>query len=231
MQKIITPKSVISKNIERKTGKDVWRDNLRLAVFAADKIRSTLGPKGAYKLICYNRGPEQVVKVTKDAIAILDELALLYPPAVVIAEAAKMHRDEAGDGVASFVVFLSALLRNADELLNMKIHPNTIIHGYYLAHQQALKIIDKQAKPLGSVTTDILDIVDTKRGLLTPQTRIMIMEAYRSASAQGKFDKDNIRFIKKPGCCREHARSAQIVANSYHQRETGNKPIGTQNER
>jgi chaperonin GroEL (HSP60 family) len=205
MQNIITPKSVISKNIERKTGKDVWRDNLRLAVFAADKVRSTLGPKGAYKLISYNRGPEQVVKVTKDAIAILDELAILYPPAVVVAEAAKMHRDEAGDGVASFVVFLSALLRNADELLNMKIHPNTIIHGYYLAHQQALKIIDKQAKPLGSVTSDVLDIVDSKRGLLTPQTRTMIMEAYRSASTQGKFDKDNIRFIKKPGCCREES--------------------------
>ena len=127
MQNIITSKSVISKNIERKTGKDVWRDNLRLAIFAADKVRSTLGPKGAYKLISYNRGPEQVVKVTKDAIAILDELAILYPPAVVVTEAAKMHRDEAGDGVASFVVFLSALLRNADELLQ---HENSPQHHY-----------------------------------------------------------------------------------------------------
>ena len=70
MEKIISPK------YSRLTGKDAWRENLRLAVFAADKIRSTLGPKGAYKLITYNRGPEQVVKVTKDAIAILDELAI-----------------------------------------------------------------------------------------------------------------------------------------------------------
>ena len=81
MQNLINEKSVISRNFERKTRKDVWRENLRIAVFAADKVRSTLGPKGAYKLIVYNRGPEQVVKVTKDAIAILDEVAILYPPA------------------------------------------------------------------------------------------------------------------------------------------------------
>jgi chaperonin GroEL (HSP60 family) len=205
MQNILTERSVISKNFECKTGKDVWRDNLRLAVFAADKIRSTLGPKGAYKLISYNRGPEQVVKVTKDPIAILDELAMLYPPATIIAEAAKMHREEAGDGVASFVVFLSALLKKADELLNMKIHPNTIVHGYYLAHRQALEIIDKYATNLDSVNSGMLDVVDCKRGLLNPQIRSMIMQAYQLASSQGQFDKDNIRFLKKPGCSREES--------------------------
>lgn len=205
MQNIITKNSVISKHIERKTGKDTWRDNLRLAVFAADKVRSTLGPKGAYKLIAYNRGPEEVVKVTKDPIAILDELAILYPPATIVAEAAKMHREEAGDGVASFVVFLSALLKKADELLNMKIHPNTIVHGYNLAHKKALEIIDKNATKLNSVNSDILNIVDCKRGLLTQPILSMIMQAYKSASSEGKFDKDNVRFLKKPGCCVEES--------------------------
>jgi hypothetical protein len=60
--------------------------------FAADKIRSSLGPRGSYKLVAYNRGPEQVIKVTKDAVAILDELAIQYPPAVIISESAKMQR-------------------------------------------------------------------------------------------------------------------------------------------
>ena len=58
------------------------------------------------KWSAYNRGPEQVDKSYKDAIAILDELAIQYPPAVIIAESAKMQREEAGDGVATFVVFL-----------------------------------------------------------------------------------------------------------------------------
>jgi len=31
--------------------KDAWRENLRLTIFAADKIRSTFGPQGAYKIV------------------------------------------------------------------------------------------------------------------------------------------------------------------------------------
>ena len=196
---MISMETVISKNYKLTTGKDVWRENLFLAIFAADKIRSTLGPKGAYKIVTYNRGPEQVVKVTKDAIAILDELAIQYPPAVIIAESAKMQRQEAGDGVATFVILLSALLKKADELFSMKIHANTVIHGYFLASNKALEIMDKQAISQKGINSETIDIVDCKRGLLTPHIRSMIMEAYSLASADGRFDRDNIRFVKKPG--------------------------------
>lgn len=191
--------TVISPKIKRTTGKEAWRENLRLAIFAADKIRSTLGPQGAYKIVSYNRGPEQVTKVTKDAIAILDELAIMYPPAVIISESAKMQREEAGDGVATFVVFLSALLKKADELISAKIHPNIIIHGYHLATNKALEIIDKQATTPDGVNSDILDIVDCRRNLLTSHVRSMIREAYPLASWEGKFEKENVRFLKKPG--------------------------------
>lgn len=187
---------VISSNIKRTTGKEVWREQLHHAVFAADKIRSTLGPKGAYKMVTYNRGPEQVIKVTKDAIAILDELAIQYPPTVIIAESAKMQREEAGDGTSAFVVFLSALLKKADELISMGIHPNTIIHGYYLATEKALESIDKQAFVLDC---DILDIVDCGRNLLSPHIRSMIRKAYSLMFSNGRFDKDNIRILKKKG--------------------------------
>jgi chaperonin GroEL (HSP60 family) len=195
---MVTMETVFSQKYKRTTGKDVWRENLRLAIFAADKIRSTLGPKGAYKIVAYNRGPEQIVKVTKDPIAILDELAIQYPPAVIVAEAAKMQREEAGDGVTTFVVFLSALLKKADELLSMKIHPNTIIHGYYLATEKALELIDNQATH-SSPNNDVLDTVDCKRNLLTKQIRLMIMEAYQLALSDGRFCKENVRFLNKQG--------------------------------
>jgi chaperonin GroEL (HSP60 family) len=190
---------IISQKIKRATGKDVWRENLRLAIFAADKVRSTLGPKGAYKLVAYNRGPEQVVKVTKDAIAILDELAIQYPPAVIVSEAAKLQREEAGDGVTGFVVFLSALLKKADELLTMGIHANTIIHGYHLATEKALEILESQAATSNSQNNDVLDIVDCQRNLLTPHIRSMIRQAFPLAFSNGKFDRENIRFLKKKG--------------------------------
>ena len=145
MERIPSAKNIISSRYHRTTGKEAWRENLRYAIFAADKVRSSLGPKGAYKMVTYNKGPERVVKVTKDAVAILDELAIQYPPSVIISESAKMQREEAGDGVATFVIFVSALLKKADELLTLGIHPNTIIHGYSLATNKALEIIDRQA--------------------------------------------------------------------------------------
>jgi chaperonin GroEL (HSP60 family) len=188
--------SVISQKIKRAPGKDVWRENLRLAIFAADKVRSTLGPKGAYKLVAYNKGPEQVVKVTKDAIAILDELAIQYPPTIIVSESAKLQREEAGDGVTGFVILLSGLLKKADDLLTMKIHANTIIHGYHLATEKALEIMEKQAV---NQSGDMLDTVDCERNLLTPNIRSMIRQAYPLAFSDGSFDRENIRFLKRNG--------------------------------
>ena len=197
MERIISKEKVISSRLKRTSGKDVWRENLQCAIFAADKVRSTLGPMGAYKLVSYNRGPEQVIKVTKDAIAVLDELAIQYPPAIIVSESAKLQREEAGDGVTGFVVFLSALLKKADELFTMGVHANTIIHGYNLATDRALEILESQALP--SQNLDALDIVDCRRNLLTPHIRTMIKQSFPLAFSDGRFDRENIMFLKKTG--------------------------------
>lgn len=198
MEKMNSFETLISPRKKRISGKDVWRENLQYVIFAADKVRSTYGPKGAYKLVSYNRGPEQVVKITKDAISVLDELALQYPPATILSEAAKLQREEAGDGVTTFVIFLSALLKKADELLTMKIHANTIIDGYQLATKRALEILEQQAT-VSNQSTDIMDTVDCQRNLLTPQIRLMIKQAYSSSISDGRIEKENIRFLKKNG--------------------------------
>ena len=188
--------NIFSQKIKRSTGKDVWRENLRLAVFAADKVRSTLGPKGACKLVVYNKGPEQVIKVTKDAIVILEELAIQYPPSVIVSESAKLQREEAGDGVTGFVILLSELLKKADELSAMGIHANTIIKGYHLATEKSLEILEKQVV---SQNSDVLEIVDCNRNLLTPKIRFMIKQAYPLTFSECRYDKENIRFLKKNG--------------------------------
>jgi chaperonin GroEL (HSP60 family) len=196
MDKIHTQESIISHHYQNVSGKDAWRDNLRTCIFAADKIRSTLGPTGAYKLVTYNRGPEQVIKVTRDAIAVLDELAIQYPPAVIVAESAKLQRQEAGDGVATFVVVLSALLRRADELMSMGLHANIIMHGYHLATQKALEVINAQAT---SFSGDVLDTVDCGRNLLMPKIRSMIRQAYNYSFDGAKYEPENVRFVRRNG--------------------------------
>src|SRR6266852_9595170 len=113
---------IISKSKGSLTGKDAWRQNLNLASLAAFKIGSCLGPTGAYKLVTYHRGPEVVMKVTKDAVDIVDELGIEYPAIMTLAEAAKIQRQLVGDGVSTLLVLVSALLTEADNLMEMGFH-------------------------------------------------------------------------------------------------------------
>src|SRR5207245_4355361 len=125
-----TSYSVFSKNFRRLEGKDAWRNNLELAALVASKIASCLGPTGAYKLVTYHQGPKLVTKVTKDAVDIVDELGVQYPAVKTLAEAAKIHRDEAGDGVATLLVLVCALLKEAQNLQELGVHPAPILDGY-----------------------------------------------------------------------------------------------------
>src|SRR5260370_16299169 len=107
---------VFSKNFGRVEGKDGWRNSLEVAALVASKIASCLGPTGAYKLVTYHQGPKLVTKVTKDAVDIVDELGIQYPAIKTLAEAAKIHREEAGDGACTLLVLVSALLNAANKL-------------------------------------------------------------------------------------------------------------------
>jgi T-complex protein 1 subunit beta len=108
-------------------GTDAWRQNLDATAIAAEKIRSCLGPNGAYKMVVYNRGPEKVCKITNDPIQVLEELSLQHPTLTIITEAAKMQREEIGDGVIAFTIFTAALLREANKLVSKKVHPNIVL--------------------------------------------------------------------------------------------------------
>src|SRR5260370_16899951 len=121
---------ILMKNRGRLRGKDAWRQNLNLASLAAFKIGSSLGPKGAYKLVTYHRGPEMVMKVTKDPLDVVDELGIEYPAIMTLAEAAKIQRQHTGDGISTLLVLVSALLTEADKLIEMGFHPNTILDAY-----------------------------------------------------------------------------------------------------
>src|SRR3989440_3369928 len=101
---------VFSKNFRRLEGKDAWRNNLELAALVASKVASCLGPTGAYKFVTYHRGPQLVTKVTKDAVDIVDELGVQYPAVKTLAEAAKIHQDEAGEGGCMLIVLVTTIL-------------------------------------------------------------------------------------------------------------------------
>ncbi len=191
---------VFSKKYDFLKGKEAWRSNLNLTALTAEKIRSSLGPNGAYKMVTYNRGPEKIVKITKDAVAVLEELAMQYPTVSVLAEAAKMQRRDLGDGVKSFVIFTCALLKKADELMAKRIHPTVILHGYEEAAKKTQEIISVNSQPLNDDRIEeVLEAVDCGRDCLNKDLRAQVVQASTIASNEGKLDKGKIRIVQKPG--------------------------------
>ncbi len=185
---------------EHAKGKDVWRNCLQAVSSAAEKTRECLGPNGRYKLVTYNRGPEVVAKITKDASTILEELAFQLPTLTIVSEAAKMQRQEIGDGVATFVILTAELLKKAENLLSKGVHPNVILDGYLAAEKKVLEIIEAQSvQPLGDFRGKILQTVDCERNLLTEPVCGIVIEASDRATKQGKFERERIDVLKKAG--------------------------------
>uniref|UniRef100_A0A7C9EYZ2 T-complex protein 1 subunit beta n=1 Tax=Opuntia streptacantha TaxID=393608 RepID=A0A7C9EYZ2_OPUST len=80
--------------------------------------------------ILQSTGRGHSVTVTNDGAAILKSLHVDNPAAKVLIEISKTQDDEVGDGTTSVVVLAGELLREAEKLVAMKIHPMTIISGF-----------------------------------------------------------------------------------------------------
>ena len=76
---------------------------------------------------------DQSVSVTNDGATILRSVMLDNPAAKVLVDIAKVQDDEVGDGTTSVAVFCGELLREAELLVNQRIHPQTIAEGWRIA--------------------------------------------------------------------------------------------------
>ena len=195
----VTPQ-ILQKNRGRISGKEVWRQNLTLASLAASKIGNSLGPKGAYKLVTYHRGPEMVMKVTKDPVDIVDELGIEYPAILTLAEAAKIQRQHIGDGISTLLVLVSALLAEADKLIEIGFHPNTILDGYLKATEKSAAIINEIARnPASDFDEHLLKVIDCGRELLSPRLRRHLSEAINRVVENGSIDVNRVQIVRKLG--------------------------------
>ena len=191
---------VFSTNFRRLEGKDAWKNNLELAALVASKLASCLGPTGAYKLVTYHKGPELVAKVTKDAVDIVDELGVQYPAIKTLAEAAKIHRGEAGDGVSTILLLVSALLNEAQKLTEIGIHPVAILDGYRDAAKKSISIIDEVAVDFeGDLQDSLLQVIDCGRALLDKGLRQALSQAANLVDGTCGLDLDRIKIEKKLG--------------------------------
>jgi T-complex protein 1 subunit beta len=123
-------------------------ENARLSSFVGalalgDLVKSTLGPKGMNKILQSASTGE--INVTNDGATILKAIQLDNAAAKILVNISKVQDDEVGDGTTSVVVLAAELLREAEKLIAQKIHPQTIIEGYRIASEAALKALESAA--------------------------------------------------------------------------------------
>lgn len=100
------------------------------AIAIGDLVKSTLGPKGMDKiLVAHGRSVGQV-EVTNDGATILKAVGVDNPAAKILVDMSKVQDDEVGDGTTSVTVLAAELLKEAEKLVEQKIHPQTIIAGW-----------------------------------------------------------------------------------------------------
>ena len=77
-----------------------------------------------------------------DAATIIKETDVHHPAAKMIAQAAKMQENEAGDGTNLVISMAGELLTQAEVLIKMGLHPSEILIGYEKGSKKALEILE-----------------------------------------------------------------------------------------
>ncbi|MEM2687822.1 MAG: thermosome subunit beta, partial [Thermoproteota archaeon] len=90
---------------------------------------------------------------------ILKEMEIEHPAAKMMVEVAKSTDVEAGDGTTSAVVLAGELLKKAEELLDMDVHPTIIVDGYKRATSMALQFLKEIAQEVKPTDRNILKLI------------------------------------------------------------------------
>ncbi|MBC7318790.1 TCP-1/cpn60 chaperonin family protein [Candidatus Bipolaricaulota bacterium] len=187
------PIIILPKGTTRYVGKEAQRMNILAGRILADTIRTTLGPKGMDKMLVDSLGD---IVVTNDGVTILKEMDIAHPAAKMLVEVAKTQEDEVGDGTTTAVIITGELLKKAEELLEMGVHPTIIVQGYRQAAKKAQEILDSIAINARDRDTLIKVAMTAMTGKGAEKAREtlaeLVVDAILQVEDNGEIDKDNI---------------------------------------
>nr|WIM01482.1 T-complex protein 1 subunit beta [Limnephilus lunatus] len=129
----LNPVRVLKDDAEEEKGEIARMSSFIGAIAIGDLVKSTLGPKGMDKILVSSGRNAGSVQVTNDGATILKSVGVDNPAAKILVDMSKVQDDEVGDGTTSVTVLAAELLREAEKLIEQKIHPQTIITGWRLA--------------------------------------------------------------------------------------------------
>ncbi|KAM0717343.1 hypothetical protein Q7P37_007195 [Cladosporium fusiforme] len=122
------------------SGTDIRDQCVQATQAIANVVKSSFGPSGLDKMMVDDIGE---VTVTNDGATILSLLSVEHPAGKILVDLAQQQDREVGDGTTSVVLIAAELLRRANELMKMRIHPTTIITGYRLALREAVRYMNE----------------------------------------------------------------------------------------
>lgn len=135
--------NILSDSAEDAKGSTARLQSFVGAIAICDLVKSTLGPMGMDKILMSTSGKD--MKVTNDGATILKSVCVDNPAANVLINMSKVQDDEIGDGTTSVTVLAGELLREAEKLIQAKIHPQTIVAGFRKATMVAREALTNAA--------------------------------------------------------------------------------------
>src|SRR3989344_2026846 len=200
------PIFILPEGSQRTTGKSAQRTNIMAAKLVAETVRTTLGPKGMDKMLVDSLGD---VTITNDGVTILEEMSIEHPAAKMLVEVAKTQEDEVGDGTTTAVVLAGELLKNAEALLDMEVHPTVIAKGYRMAAEKAQKILNQMVENINENDKELLKKIAitamTGKGAESAKERLSelavkaVLNVLEKENGKISVDKENIKIEKKVG--------------------------------
>ncbi|MGQ9583471.1 MAG: thermosome subunit beta [Thermoplasmatota archaeon] len=147
------PVLILKEGTKTEKGRTALMNNIMAAEAVADAVRTTLGPRGMDKMLVDSMGD---VVITNDGVTILKEVDIEHPAAKMMVEVAKAQDQEVGDGTTTAVVLAGELLKRAEGLIELNLHPALITSGYKMAAEKALELLDGISEPVSLDDRELL---------------------------------------------------------------------------
>ncbi|GAA5945501.1 hypothetical protein JCM1841_004977 [Sporobolomyces salmonicolor] len=116
--------------------------NIHAVAELSEIVRTSFGPNGRNKMVINHL---EKLFVTSDAATIIRELEVVHPAGKVLVMASQQQEAEMGDRTNLVMILAGELLRKAEYLLTMGLHPSEVVLGYELAREKAIEELDKLA--------------------------------------------------------------------------------------
>ncbi|RKP34779.1 T-complex protein 1 subunit beta [Dimargaris cristalligena] len=198
------PVQIFGEEAYQERAENARLSNIIGAIAVGDLVKSTLGPKGMDKIL--QSGSSGEMLVTNDGATILKSIALDNAAAKVLVNISKVQDDEIGDGTTSVCVLASEFLRQAEALINQKIHPQTIIDGYRIASKAAYDSLESSALDHSSDEAAFRkDLINIARTTLSSKVLSHDKEYFSNLAVdavlrlKGSTNLEHIQIIKKVG--------------------------------